>query len=68
MTLLFFLLLLILFLDFIFFDMRKILVYGALFIIGFFGRIAYEFINSFLEINPIVFLMILPFVYYYAVV
>jgi hypothetical protein len=63
---LFFLLLLILLLDLIFFDARKILVYGALFIIGFFGRIAYEFINAFLELNPIIFLMILPFVYYYA--
>lgn len=66
MTLLFFLLFLILFLDLFFFDMRRILVYGVLFIVGFFGRIAYEFINAFLELNPIVFLIILPFVYYYA--
>lgn len=65
MTLLF-LLFLILFLDLHFFDMRRILIYGVLFIIAFFGKIAYEFIDAFLELNPIIILIILPFVYYYA--
>lgn len=61
-----FLLSLILFFDLDFVDINKNIIYGILFFIVIFGRIATEIIDSFFELNPIAFLIIVPFVYYFA--
>jgi hypothetical protein len=49
-----------------FIDIKKYIIYGMLFLFLIFGRLFTDIIDSFIELNPIVFLMFVPFVYYYA--
>lgn len=60
------LLLFIFFLDIHFFDTQKVIIYVILFFVAMIGRLFYEFINSFLELNPIAFLIVLPVVCFFA--